>query len=89
MRTYIRPVEISIQESDFKRRLLCFALMEENLILHRDSDQTRETKRHKWKTVKCWDRVDRRASNMERREVPLDAIMGGLKMMRDKIQYSE
>jgi hypothetical protein len=80
--------EIFIYESDLKRRVLRFMMLDARLVFDYDADEVRETKRHKFQRVRWWNRLSGRDNTMPRREPPRDAIEQALAVVRSQIQYA-
>lgn len=82
-------IEVVIHESPLKRRFLRFVYLDRGLVLDHDADQERASNRHKFVSVRYWDRLNSRDSNLERREVPSVAIDEALRLAREKVVYVE
>lgn len=81
--------EVIIEESPTKRRVLRFYLLRSKLVLDVDVVQERKTKRHKWRNIAKWSRLDRRDNDFDKREVPPEAIEQALADIRGQITYSD
>ena len=81
---FIRPT-VTINQGDLNRRVLKFYFLDHEMVLDYDADESRETKRHKWRVQRKWSRLDKRNNTMERRDVPESAIEASLQYARDSL----
>lgn len=82
-------VEVTIEESPLKRRVLGFYLLDLSLVLDFDTEEERASKRHKWRRVRFWSRLQTSKSDMPRRDVPQTAIDTALADVRSRITYEQ
>lgn len=85
---FVSP-EVIIQHDDLSRRFLRFYFIDSEMVLDRDEDQSRQTKRHKWQVKEKWSRLDGRNNTIERREVPQSAIEDALQQGRESLTYRD
>lgn len=82
---------IEISSDDLHRRVLIFWFSDRNkkLLLDIDRDESRVSRRHKWKIDKEWRRVGRSRSAFDApREIPQEIIDQALEQFRSKITYA-
>jgi hypothetical protein len=82
--------EVIVNLNEYTRTIYAFYwFKEKGMVLDNFVHQFRESKRHKHKTVKFWDRLNRRDNRMERPVVPADVVEQAIEQLRAKIQYCE
>lgn len=86
---FISPEVVVLDDDGLSRRILRFYMLDDELVLDRDADECRPTKRHKWRVRQQWSRLDRRNNSMERRAVPQAAIDDALLQVRASISYRD
>ena len=87
---HFRPIDIIVDEVDTSRRVLEFILLDACLVVDRDLDQTRKSKRHGWRNDDYyWQRTSQRDNRGEKRSVPQEAIDVALGYARSQIHYRE
>jgi hypothetical protein len=87
MRGFANYVIELVAPDGLSRRCLRFYLWDNAVLLDEDSDETRATTRHKFKTRQVWRRLDDRNNTMSRREVSAELIEQAVAWYRDQIQF--
>lgn len=64
-------VEININKDELERERYIFYYLDETLWLDKYFSEKRETKRHKYKIVKHYNRLSARESNVKEEDVPI------------------
>lgn len=86
-----------VQNQDLARNVYCFVGIDRSngvaVVLSEYRFETRQTKRHGWKTLERWNIYSQRDSNCERPSDELrnspEIIEAALRNIRDMVQYSE
>lgn len=84
-----RPRHEHIAGGDLIREVYVFTSYDDRVHLAEYRIQERATKRHKWRTVKCWYRLDKRASNIDKPTVPEALQQEALEAIRNLIAYRD